>query len=88
MTAAAPTPGQAASDPIAEEAKREFDNWFGGEGYDDDGMFDADEMEFAFESGFRTVAERAAQDARPAPDLSAGLADLESGPRGLRGRLR
>jgi len=62
--AGAVTPGQADDefgDNVAAARKLEFDNWFGGQGYDDDGRFDSEEMEFAFESGMIAQAALAAQ---------------------------
>lgn len=47
--------------------KLAFENWLGSQGYDEDGMFGADEMEFAFGAGAEAWRDLAAQDARPAP---------------------
>ena len=64
---------EVARDQRAEETKREFDGWFEAQGLDDQGRFDQDEMQFAFESGMQ--AERdldAKQEPKPAPELADG----------------
>jgi hypothetical protein len=44
------------------------ENWFASQGYDEDGMFGADEMEFAFQAGAEAWRDLAAQP-QPAPGL-------------------
>jgi len=74
-TGNAGTPGQAdeAAELERESAARklEFDNWFGSQGYDDEGRFDSDEMEFAFEAGREAAAARE-------PQTAPGLAAVEA----------
>jgi hypothetical protein len=73
------TPGRAdeAAELERESAARklEFDNWFGSQGYDDEGRFDSDEMEFAFEAGREAAA---AREPKPAPELAAATAETRA----------
>lgn len=52
--------------------KLAFENWFGSQGYDEDGRFDMDEMEFAFEAGAEAERDQAAIAAQPQPGPGLG----------------
>jgi hypothetical protein len=51
----------------AQVIRSAFDAWLRDNELDDDGIFGADEMERAFESGYRTHAELAAQQPQDVP---------------------
>lgn len=60
-------PGQAA-------LKLAFDNWLGSTGYDEDGMFGADEMELAFQAGAEAERDCAAVAAQAVNGMTPGQA--------------
>lgn len=51
-----------------------FREFLASQGYDEDGMFDVEEMELAFETGMLVRAAAAAQP-QPAPELAAAMAE-------------